>query len=146
MMMPKEDAIVVITSEGYIKRVPLRSYMASNGEDTTIKENDYIIGTYNISTTDVMLLFTNMGNYLYLPVYDIPEGKWKEIGKHISNVIELSPGERIIKSIPVYDFDSERYITAFSKNGMIKRTLLSEFKVQRYSKPIRMINKKVMMS
>lgn len=142
MMMPKEDAIVVITSEGYIKRVPLRSYMASNGEDTTIKENDYIIGTYNISTTDVMLLFTNMGNYLYLPVYDIPEGKWKEIGKHISNVIELSPGERIIKSIPVYDFDSERYITAFSKNGMIKRTLLSEFKVQRYSKPIRMINLK----
>lgn len=142
MMIPKEDVIVVVTNEGYIKRVPFRSYMSSNGEDTTLKENDYVIGMYNVSTTDVVLLFTNMGNYLYLPVYDIPEGKWKEIGKHISNVIELSPGERVIGSLPVYDFDEERYITSFSKNGMIKRTLLSEFKVQRYSKPIRMMNLK----
>lgn len=141
-MIPKDDVIVVVSSEGYIKRVPLRSYASSNGEDTTLKENDYIIGMYNITTTDVVLLFTNTGNYLYLPVYDIPEGKWKEIGKHISNVISLSPGEKIIASIPVYDFDKEKYITSFSKNGMIKRTLLSEFRVQRYSKPIKMMNLK----
>ena len=141
-MIPKDDVIVVVSSEGYIKRVPLRSYASSNGEDTTLKENDYIIGMYNITTTDVVLLFTNMGNYLYLPVYDIPEGKWKEIGKHISNVISLSPGEKIIASIPVYDFDKEKYITSFSKNGMIKRTLLNEFRVQRYSKPIKMMNLK----
>ena len=44
---------------------------------------------YNINTTDVMLLFTNLGNYLYLPVYDIPECKWKDLGKHISNIIPL---------------------------------------------------------
>ena len=141
-MIPKDDVIVVVSSEGYIKRVPLRSYASSNGEDTTLKENDYIIGMYNITTTDVVLLFTNMGNYLYLPVYDIPEGKWKEIGKHISNVISLSPGEKIIASIPVYDFDKEKYITSFSKNGRIKRTLLNEFRVQRYSKPIKMMNLK----
>ena len=142
MMMPKEDVIVVVTNEGYIKRVPLRSYMSSNGEETTLKENDYVIGLYNITTVDVVLLFTNMGNYLYLPVYDIPEAKWKELGKHISNVINLNQEEKVIASIPVYDFDSERYITAFSKYGMIKRTLLSDFKVQRYSKPIKMMNLK----
>ena len=141
-MIPKDDVVVVVSSEGYIKRVPLRSYSSSNGEDTTLKENDYIIGLYNITTLDTVLLFTNMGNYLYLPVYDIPEGKWKEIGKHISNVISLSPGEKLVASIPVYDFDTERYITSFSKNGMIKRTLLSEFRVQRYSKPIKMMNLK----
>ena len=141
-MIPRDDVIVVISSEGYIKRVPLRSYASSNGEETTLKENDYIIGLYNITTADVILMFTNMGNYLYLPVYDIPEGKWKELGKHISNVISLSPGERIVGSIPVYNFDDERYITAFSKNGMVKRSKLNEFKVQRYSKPIKMMNLK----
>ncbi len=142
VMIPKEDVVVAISNEGYIKRVPLRSYNSSNGEETTLKDNDYLIGLYNISTLDTVLLFTNMGNYLYLPVYDIPDAKWKELGKHISNVISLSPGESIVASIPVYDFDKERYITAFSKNGMIKRTLLSEFKVQRYSKPIKMMNLK----
>ena len=141
-MIPKEAVVVSVSSEGYIKRVSERSYNSSNGEDTTLKENDYIIGLYNINTSDVILLFTNMGNYLYLPVYDIPEAKWKDLGKHISNIISLSPGEKIVASIPVYDFDTEKYITAFSKNGMIKRTLLSEFRVQRYSKPIKMMNLK----
>ena len=141
-MIPKEEVIVSITNDGYIKRVPLRSYMSSNGEETTLKENDYIIGLYSINTSSVMLLFTNNGNYLYLPVYDIPEGKWKELGKHISNIISLSPEERVIGSIPVYDFDREVYITAFSKNGMIKRTLLKDFRVQRYSKPMKMMNLK----
>jgi len=141
-MIPKEAVVVSVSSEGYIKRVSERSYNSSNGEETTLKENDYIIGLYNINTSDVILLFTNMGNYLYLPVYDIPEAKWKDLGKHISNIISLSPGERLVGSIPVYDFDTERYITAFSKNGMIKRSLLSEFRVQRYSKPIKMMNLK----
>ncbi len=58
------------------------------------KENDYTIGMYNINTTDVMLLFTNLGNYLYLPVYDIPECKWKDLGKHISNIIPLMDDEK----------------------------------------------------
>jgi len=141
-MIPKDDVVVVVTSEGYIKKVPLRSYNSSNSEETALKENDYILGLYNITTADTILLFTNMGNYLYLPVYDIPEVKWKELGKHISNIITLSPEEKIVDSIPVYDFDKEKYITAFSKNGMIKRTLLNEFKVQRYSKPIKMMNLK----
>ena len=141
-MIPKDDVVVVISNDGYIKRVSQRSYMSSNGEDTTLKENDYVIGLYNITTVDTILLFTNKGNYLYLPVYDIPEAKWKEIGKHISNVISLSPEEKVVASIPVYDFESEKYITSFSKNGMIKRTLISEFKVQRNSKPIKMMNLK----
>ncbi len=141
-MIHKEAVVVAVSKEGYIKRVPLRSYLSSNGEETTLKDGDYIIGLYNITTADIILLFTNMGNYLYLPVYDIPESKWKDLGKHISNVISLNPEEKLVSSIPVYDFDEEKYITCFSKMGMIKRTLLSEFKVQRYSKPIKMMNLK----
>lgn len=141
-MIPKEQVVVVVTNEGYIKRVPYRSYSSSSSEDTMLKDNDYVIGIYNINTTDTILLFTNLGNYLYLPVYDIPESKWKDLGKHISNIIPLLDNEKIIYSMFVSDFDSNKYITSFSKNGMIKRTSINEFKAQRYSKPIKMMNLK----
>ena len=141
-MIHKEAVVVSISNDGYVKRVPLRSYQSSNSDEITLKENDYLIGLYNITTTDVILLFTNQGNYLYLPVYDIPEVKWKDLGKHISNIISLNDNEKLIDVIPVYNFEEEKYITSFSKNGMIKRTLLSDFKVQRYSKPIKMMGLK----
>ena len=141
-MIPKEDVIVVVTNEGYIKRTSLRSYAASNPDDITLKENDYIIGTYNMNTLDVLLVFTNLGNYLYIPVYEIPDAKWKDLGKHVSNIIPLGSEEKVIKGMPVYDFNASIYITSFSKNGMIKRTKLNEFKVQRYSKPINMMKLK----
>ena len=142
VMLPKEDVVVVLTKEGYIKRVSLRSYNSSNSEETGLKENDYVLGTFSLNTLDTLLIFTNLGNYLYLPVYELPEGKWKELGKHISNIVPISSEEKIISAMPVYNFEEELYITSFSKNGMIKRTKLSEFKVQRYSKPIKMMNLK----
>ncbi len=129
-MIPREDCIVVITHDGYVKRVSLRSY--DEKDSTLVKDGDYVIGLYKINTINTVLLFTDLGNYLYLPVYEIPECKWKELGKHVSNIIKLEPNENIIKSIPVYDFDG--IVTMVSKNGMIKRTNLSDFKVSRYSK------------
>ncbi len=141
-MIPKEDVIVVVTNEGYIKRTSLRSYAASNPDDITLKENDYIIGTYNMNTLDVLLVFTNLGNYLYIPVYEIPDLKWKDLGKHMSNIINVDPEEYVVNAMPVYDWNANLYITTFTKNGMIKRTKLSEFKVQRYSKSINMMKLK----
>ena len=134
-MIQKEDCIVVITHQGYVKRVSLRSYNA-NEEETLVKENDYVIGLYEMNTLDTLLLFTDLGNYLYIPVYEIPDLKWKELGKHISNIIKINSDENIIKSIPVYDFNKDSYITLFSKDGIVKRTKLNEFKVTRYSKPM----------
>ena len=137
-MIPKEDTIVVVTKEGYIKRVSVRGYEA-NTEPTGLKEGDYVIGLYNINTTQNVLVFTDFGNYLYLPVYEIPEVKWKDIGKHVSNIITMSSDEKVIGAMPVYNFDEDRYITVFTKNGMVKRTKLSDFKVGRYTKEIGMI-------
>jgi len=136
MMIPKEDVIVVVTKDGYVKRVSLRSYSSSKDEDTLVKEGDYVIGSYEVNTLDTLLLFTNLGNFLYLPVHEIPDAKWKELGKHISNIIPLKEGEELISSMPVYDFEKEIYITTFTKNGMIKRTKLSDYKLSRYSKPV----------
>ena len=140
-MIPKEDCIVVISKDGYVKRVPVKSYQASE-EETLVKELDYVIGLYQMTTLDTVLLFTNMGNYLYVPVYEIPELKWRELGKHISNIIQLKAGEEIVASAPVYDFKSNDVITIFTKNGMVKRTNIAEFEVQRYSKPLTAIKLK----
>ena len=141
-MIPKEDVVVVVTNEGYIKRTSLRSYAASNPEDLTLKENDYVIGTYNMNTLDTLLIFTDLGNYLYIPVYEIPDLKWKDLGKHMSNIINVDPEEYVVNAMPVYDWNADLYITSFTKKGMIKRTKLSEFIVQRYSKSINMMNLK----
>ena len=135
-MIPKEDVIVLLTKDGYIKRTSLRSYQASADEDLTIKENDYVIGKYNMNTKDTFLVFTNYGNYLHLPVYTIPDLKWKDMPKHISNLIALSPGEEVVGCIPAYDFNKKTNIIIGTAKGMIKKTPLSVFKQTRYNKPI----------
>ena len=137
-MIPKEDVVVVITHDGYIKRVSLRSF-ESNTEETSLKDGDYVVGLYNINTIQTVLVFTDLGNYLYLPVYEIPEAKWKDMGKHVSNIVTMSSGEKVIGAMPVYNFDDDKYITIFTKNGMVKRTKLIDFKVGRYTKEIGMI-------
>ena len=141
-MIPKEDVVVVVTKEGYIKRTSQRSFAASNKEDLTLKENDYVIGIYNMNTLDTLLIFTNLGNYLYIPVHEIPDLKWKDIGKHMSNIISVAEGEYVVNAMPVFNWDANIYITSFSKLGMVKRTKLKEFIVQRYSKAINMMKLK----
>ena len=135
-LIAKEDVVVAVTKEGYVKRTTKRSYNSSNDEDITLKENDYLIGLYEMNTLDTLLVFTNKGNYLYVPVHELPDLKWKDMGKHISNIITIKDDEKIIYSMPVYDFEHKEIVTIFSKNGMVKRCLLSDFKVQRYNKPI----------
>ncbi|MEG2620743.1 MAG: DNA topoisomerase IV subunit A [Bacilli bacterium] len=136
MMIPKEDVVVVITGEGYVKRVSKKSYVASSEEATMLKEEDYVIGLFEQNTLDTLLVFTNKGNYLYLPVYELPDLKWKELGKHVSNMVFLEPEEKVIKAIPISDFNDKREIIMFTKNGMVKKSNLLDFKIQRYSKSI----------
>lgn len=139
-MLPKEDCVAVVTKEGYVKRVSLRSY--NKEEQTMVKDGDYVIGTYQLNTLDTLLIFTNLGNYLYVPIHELPELKWKELGKHISNIIKISSDEYIVAAYAVKDFSLENYITIFTKNGMVKKTKLEDFKVQRYSKPMTCIKLK----
>ena len=135
-MIPKEDCVVMVTRDGYVKRTSFRSYTASNPEDITIKDNDYILGVYEMSTLDTLLVFTTHGNYLYIPVHILPDLKWKDMPKHVSNVIETSPEESVVSAIPVVSFETDKNIVITTKNGMIKRSKLSDFKLSRYSKPI----------
>ena len=134
-MIPKEDCIVVVSRDGYVKRVSKRSY-SSTEDKTGLKEQDYVIGLYELNTMDTILMFTDIGNYLYVPVYEIPDMKWKDLGKHISNIIKINPEENIIDSLAVTDFNTDKYITIFTKGGTVKRTLISDLKASRYTKPM----------
>ena len=141
-MISKEDYIVCISKSGYVKKISLKSYNSSNTQELpAVRENDYIEGFYKINNVDTIVLFTNLGNYLYLPVRDIQEAKYKDIGNHISNYIKVSDDEKIIRSIGVDKFD-DTLITAVTKNGMIKKMRLKDFAVTRYSKPITMFKLK----
>ena len=135
-LLPKEDCIVVVTHDGYVKRTSLRSFNSSEEGVVTVKDRDYVVCQASMNTLDTILIFTDLGNYLFVPVHELPDLKWKELGKHISNIIKLNEDENIVEAFPIYDFDAKQYITIFTKNGMVKRTNLIDFKVQRYSKPI----------
>ena len=139
-MIPREDVIVLVTHDGYIKRTSKRSF--NEQEKPSLKEGDYCLGFYELNTMDTMLLFTNKGNFIYMPVYTIPDIKWKELGKHVSNIIKIDTDEQIVSCIKVDDFDKNIDITLATKLGMIKRTKLSEFKVSRYTKPVNCMNLK----
>ena len=139
-MIPKEDVIVLVTRDGYVKRTSKRSFKEE--EHPTLKDGDYVIGFYEMNTMDTLLLFTNKGNFIYVPVYSIPDIKWKELGKHISNIIKIDTDEMIVSSIRVDNFDKPFDITLATRMGMIKRTKLSEFKVSRYTKPVNCMNLK----
>ena len=134
-LIPKEDTIVTISKEGYIKRTSLRSYSASDIKDPLLKENDYLLGEFKMKTTDTLLVFTSFGNYLYIPVHTINDLKWRELGKHVSNLVPLQEEEEIVTAIPVSNFDEKKNIVIATKLGMIKQSSLADFKLTRYSKP-----------
>ena len=132
-MIPNENVVVVVTNDGYVKRVSLKSYKTSD-EETTLKPGDFVINKYLTTTRSNLLLFTNLGNYLYVPVHILPEVKWKDLGKHISNTIVIKENEKIIASLIMKDLDKN--VSLFTKNGLVKQVALKDFEVTRYSKPL----------
>ncbi|HHX78455.1 MAG TPA: DNA topoisomerase IV subunit A [Acholeplasmataceae bacterium] len=137
-LIPKEDVFVILTNDGYLKRINARSYANLNkGETTKIKDNDFVIADYKVTTLDVVLFFTDLGNYIYLPVIDIPDVKHKDLGYHISTLISIEADEKIIFSVPVDDFEKERYLLFTTRNGFTKRTLIKDMIAVRYSRALR---------
>lgn len=143
VMIPHEDVIVTITKEGYVKRTSWRSYNASSGKGFGMKEGDRLLARFDIHTTDTILLFTNKGNYIYLPVHELPDIRWKDLGNYVANIVTLSRDEMIMKAVHVQNFEEDnRYLCFVTKNGMVKRTELKQYKVQRYSRALVAMNVK----
>ncbi|GFR36947.1 DNA topoisomerase 4 subunit A [Insulibacter thermoxylanivorax] len=135
VMITPEDVIVALTNEGYIKRTSMLSFTRSGGEieSTGMKEGDYVRGIFEVNTLDNILIFTNNGQYFHLPVHLIPEYRWRDTGTAIVNVIPISKDDRIVGVIPVKhaDEDPDKTLVFLTKQGQVKRTLLSEYATNR---------------
>ncbi|MGV4965473.1 DNA topoisomerase IV subunit A, partial [Priestia aryabhattai] len=142
VMVPSEEVMVTVTKDGYVKRTSLRSYAASNGQDFGMKDTDRILAKYEINTTETLLIFTNKGNYLYMPVHELPDIRWKDMGQHIMNIVPIDKEEQIVRAIPVKEFKENQYLLFFTKNGMVKKSELLQYKAQRYSKALVAVNLK----
>ena len=130
-----ENVMISASYDGYFKRSSLKSYTASNTPLPGIKQDDIIISLGEALTSDILLSFTNKGNYLYIPIYELNDTKWKDEGQHINNIVSLDGTEKIIYNVLIKDFTKKAFIVTVSKNGMIKKTELDKFILTRYSKP-----------
>ncbi|HKM10918.1 MAG TPA: DNA topoisomerase IV subunit A [Bacilli bacterium] len=136
-LVAKETVMVAITRDGYIKRSSLKSYKSSGDNALPgVKQGDLLVATGEAQTTDYILAFTNMGNYLYIPVFEIVDGKWKDEGKHINYLIPLRGEEKVIRALDISTFREDLYIVFLTADGKIKRTSLNEFNVSRFNRPI----------
>lgn len=141
MILP-EDIYVSITRDGYVKRISQRSYKASENIAFGKKDDDVLLDLHFANTLDKLLIFTDKGNYLFIPIHKLEEFKWKELGKHISYFIKVSPEEKMIGSILVKSFALPLYVLLTTRLGQIKRVPLKEFEVARYTKPLKCMNLK----
>ncbi|MER1958352.1 MAG: DNA topoisomerase IV subunit A [Solibacillus sp.] len=143
VLVPSEEVVVTVTKDGYVKRTSLRSHNASNGKDFAMKESDYLLYEAHSNTQHHMLLFTNRGNYIYQPVHELPDIRWKDLGQHISSIVPLDQNEEIIEVIGIDTFEQpDVFVFTATKNGLIKRSALADYVVTRYSKPIKTMNLK----
>lgn len=141
-MIPNERVMITVSRDGYVKRVSLRSYSASDNAMTGLKEGDLLVGQLEVDTLDTLLLFTSKGNYAYLPVYQIDEAKWKDIGSHLNKYVSIDGDDKIINAILVKNFSSYAWIVTVSRRGQVKKTPVSQWQVQRNNKMMTAMNLK----
>ncbi len=134
--------MVTVTKGGYIKRTSMRSFNASNGKDLAMKDTDRCLFQQEINTTDNLLVFTNKGNYLFFPVHELPDIRWKDLGQHVASLVPINKEEQVVEVIPVKEFKENTFLLFVTKNGMVKRSELLQYKAQRYSRPLVAINLK----
>ena len=138
-----ERVMVTVSRDGYVKRVSMKSYQASlqaGTKLTGLKEGDALIGTIECDTLNVLLLFTSKGNFAYLPVWQIDDGKWRDIGTHLNKYVRIDGTDKIVNAVLVPSFDTYAWIVTASDNGQIKRTPVRDFQLQRNTRVMTAMN------
>ncbi|WP_181232167.1 DNA topoisomerase (ATP-hydrolyzing) subunit A [Helicobacter pylori] len=135
-LIANEPMVVSMSYKGYVKRVDLKAYEKQNrgGKGKlsgSTYEDDFIENFFVANTHDILLFITNKGQLYHLKVYKIPEASRIAMGKAIVNLISLAPDEKIMATLSTKDFSDERSLAFFTKNGVVKRTNLSEFESNR---------------
>ena len=137
-LIPKEQCVITKTQNGYIKRLPADTYNVQHRggkgiTGMTTREDDIVENMFVCSSHDYIMLFSNLGRMYRIKAYEIPEGSRTAKGMNIVNVLPLMPEEKITVVLPASELDEEKFITMVTKNGIIKRTRLSDFRNTRKS-------------
>ena len=137
-LIAKEEVMVALSRDGYIKRSTLKSYRSSGDNPLPgLKDGDVLVGAGLLTTTDYLICFTNQGNYICVPVHKITENRWKDEGMHLNAFSTLAANEKIIKGIAVSDFRDDIYLGILSKFGQIKRMPLNLIEKGKRARPTR---------
>ena len=131
-MIAEEEVVLTITHQGYIKRTALNTYRTQRRggrgvQGAMSKEEDFLEHLFIANTHNYMLFFTDMGKCYWLKVYDIPQGGRAARGRAVVNLIGCEPGEKVEAFVSVKDFDDEHYIVMSTRNGIVKKTVLSAY-------------------
>ncbi|HHQ2056240.1 TPA: DNA topoisomerase IV subunit A [Staphylococcus aureus] len=136
VMVPSEEVILSMTRHGYIKRTSIRSFNASGVEDIGLKDGDSLLKHQEVNTQDTVLVFTNKGRYLFIPVHKLANIRWKELGQHVSQIVPIEEDEVVINVFNEKDFNTDAFYVFATQNGMIKKSTVPLFKTTRFNKPL----------
>ena len=134
-LIAEEEVMVAVTRDGYIKRSSIKSFKGSNGEMPGVKDGDALIAADSALTTDYLVMFTNYGNFVTIPVHNITEARWKDEGEHINTVCTLATGEKLFKAIAVQELRKDIYLAVLTRFGQIKRMSLASLDLMKRSRP-----------
>lgn len=135
-LIAAEDVRVTVTESGYVKRTSLRSFSASSKEPPGMKDGDRLLFNEELHTTEILLLFTKQGNYLFIPVHQLPDIRWKDNGQHVANLVTLDGEDEFLCAMAVRQFSEEESLLFLTKDGMVKRSQLSLYQAARHSKAL----------
>lgn len=136
VMVPSEEVILSVSHHGYIKRTSTRSFNASGVTEIGLKDGDRLLKYQEVNTQDTVLVFTNKGRYLFIPVHKLADIRWKELGQHVSQIVPIDEDEQVVDVYNEKDFNSDAFYVMATKNGMIKKSSVSQFKTTRFNKPL----------
>lgn len=136
VMVPSEEVILSMTRHGYIKRTSIRSFNASGVEDIGLKDGDSLLKHQEVNTQDTVLVFTNKGRYLFIPVHKLADIRWKELGQHVSQIVPIEEDEVVINVFNEKGFNTDAFYVFATQNGMIKKSTVPLFKTTRFNKPL----------
>lgn len=144
VLISNEDVMVTVTNEGYVKRTSLRSYGSSEPKEVGLRDKDFPIFVRKMSTLEQIVLFTSKGNAINRPVHSLPDIRWKDVGEHVSQSLNLEEGEEIIHAFGLEEMSEDENFVFITKEGYIKQTKVSEFEPRKtyYTRLYRAINLK----
>ncbi|MBO6280013.1 MAG: DNA topoisomerase IV subunit A [Bacilli bacterium] len=134
-LIAKEEVMVAVSFDGYLKRSSIRSFSSSNNELPGLKSGDMLVGMGKALTTDYLICFTNLGNYAVIGVHNLTDNKWKDEGTHINEFTTLASGEKIIKVMSLSEMRNDLYLGILTKFGQIKRMAVSSLELVKRSRP-----------